>query len=103
MIKELKTSSSSAASRLYTETAYFSITTTPVFKAYVSVCTSHKITIKLDSKTLEQHLWTRKDIIWDMSKVINLLNVILAICYLSSKDVTLFFNSELSYSIWENC
>ena len=99
MFKELKASSPSAAPRLYTETVCFFTTTTPVLKACVSVCISCEITIKSDSETSKQHLQTRQDIIQNMSKVINLLNVVLAAHCLLSKDVTLFFNLEQSYSI----
>ena len=94
MIKELKAPSSLAASRLYAEAICFFITTTPVLKAHVLVYTSYEITIKSDSKTSEQHLQTEQDIVWDMFKVIDLLNVILVTCCLLSRDVTLFFNSE---------
>ena len=103
MIKELKASSPSAASRLYTEATCFFTTTTPMLKACVSACASYETTIKLDSETSEQRLQTRQDIIWDMSKVIDLLNVVLVTRCLLSEDVTLFFNSEQSHSIWENC
>ena len=102
MIKELKASSSLTASRLYTKTAHFFITTTSVLKACVSACASCEINIKSDSETSKQHLWTRQDIIHDMSKVIDLLNVILTVYSLSSKDVTLFFNLEQSCVTWEN-
>ena len=102
MIKELKASSSSAASRLYTETAHSFTNTTPMLKAHISAHTSCEITIKSDSETSEQHLQTEQDIIQNVSKVINLLNVVLVTCCLSSRDVTLFFNSEQSCFIWEN-
>ena len=58
MIKELKASSSSAVSRLYTETTHFFITITLVLKAHVSAHVSCEITIKLDSEISEQHLQT---------------------------------------------
>ena len=96
IIKELKASSSLAAPRLYTEAAHSFTTTMLVLEAHVSAHASQEITIKSDSETSEQHLWTRQDIIQDMSKVIGLLNVVLVTCYLSSRDVTLFFNSEQS-------
>ena len=98
-IKELKASSSLAAPRLYTEVTHFFTTLTPVLKAHVSAHVSYEITIKSDSETSEQHLQTRQDIIQDMSKVIDLLNVILITHCLLSRDVTLFFNSEQSCSI----
>ena len=103
IIKELKASSSSAVSRLYAEAACFSTNTTPVLKAHVSAHTSHEITIKSDSEISEQHLWTKQDIVQNMSKVIDLLNVVLVTHCLSSEDVTLFFDSEQSHFIWENC
>ena len=56
MIKELKAPSSSAVSKLYTETVCFFINTTLVLKAHVLACTSHEITIKLDSEISEQYL-----------------------------------------------
>ena len=59
IIKELKASSSSVASKLYTEITYFFITTTSVLKAYISAHVSCEITIKSDSKTLKQHLQTK--------------------------------------------
>ena len=93
-IKEFKASFSSVVSRLYAETAHFFITTTPVLKAHMLAHISCEITIKLDSETSEQHLQTRQGIIQDMSKVIDLLNMILVTHYLLSRDVTLFFNSE---------
>ena len=99
MIKELNAPSPSAAPRSYTETTQFFTTTTPVLKAHILVCVSCEITIKSDSETLKQHLQTRHDIIQNMSKVIDLLNLILVACCLSSRDVTLFFNSEQSCSI----
>ena len=102
MIKELKAPSPLAVSRSYAETACFFTTTTPTLKAHVLACASCEITIKSGSETLKQHLWTGQDIIWDMSKVIDLLNVVLAAHCLSSEDVTLFFNSEQSCFIWEN-
>ena len=94
MIKELKAPSPSAAPRLYTEAACSFTTTTPVLKAHVLACASYEITIKPGSETSEQRLQTRQDIIWDMSKVIGLLNVVLVTHHLLSRDVTLFFNSE---------
>ena len=99
MIKELKVSSSLAVSKLFAETTYFFTTTTLVLKAHILVCTFCEITIKSGSEISEQHLQTKQDIICDMSKVINLLNVILVICFLLSRDVTLFFNLEQSYFI----
>ena len=63
MIKELKASSSSEASRLYTEVTCSFTTITPRLKACVSAHVSYEITIKLDSETLKQHLWTGQDII----------------------------------------
>ena len=53
MIKELEASSSSAASKLYTEITHFFITTTPVLKACVLVCAFCEITIKSGSETLK--------------------------------------------------
>ena len=102
MIKELKASSSSAASRLYTEITCSSITTTLILKAHVLAHTSCEITIKSGSETLKQHLWTGQDIIQNVSKVISLLYMIIATHHLSSRDVTLFFNSEQSCSTWED-
>ena len=99
IIKELKASSSSVASKLYAKATCFFITITPVLKTCVSVSVSHELTIKSGSETSEQHLQTKQDIIQNVSKVIDLLNVILAACCLSSEDVTFFFNLELSYSI----
>ena len=63
MSKELKASSSSVAPRLYTETVYFFITTTPVLKADVPALTSYEIIIKSGSETSKQHLQTEQDII----------------------------------------
>ena len=63
MIKELKASSSSVASRSYTEATHFFTTITPVLEACVSVCASHEITIKSGSEILEQYLWTEQDIV----------------------------------------
>ena len=102
MIKELKASSSLAASRLYTEVTHSFTTTTPVLKAHVSAHASHEITIKSGSEISEQYLWTGQDIILNMSKVIDLLNVVLAGHFLSSRDVTLFFNLEQSHFMLEN-
>ena len=70
-----------------------------MLKAYVLAYTSYEITIKSDSETAEQHLQTGQDIVQNVSKVIDLLNVILVTCCLLSEDVTLFFNSEQSHSI----
>ena len=95
-IKELKASSFLAVSRLYTEITHFFTTTTHVLKACVLVCVSHEITIKSDSEISEQHLQTRQDIVQNVSKVINFLNVVLVTHYLSSRDVTIFFNLEQS-------
>ena len=53
MIKELKASSSSAVSRLYTEIICFFINTTLVLKAHVSACASYEITIKSGYETSE--------------------------------------------------
>ena len=99
IIKELKAPSSLAASRSYTETVCFIISTTSVLKAHVLVCASHEITIKSGSETLKQYLQTEQDTVQNVSKVINLLNVVLVTCCLSSRDVTLFFNLEQSCSI----
>ena len=96
IIKELKAPSSLAASRLYAKTTHFFINTTPMLEACVLAHASCEITIKSGSETLKQHLQTGQDIIWDRSKVIGLLNVVLATCCLSSRDVTIFFNSEWS-------
>ena len=96
MIKELKASSSSAVSRLYVEIICFFTTTTSVLEAHILACASQEITIKSGSETSEQHLQTEQDIVCDVSKVINLLNVILVTHCLSSRDVILFFNSEQS-------
>ena len=103
MIKELKASSSLAALRLYTETAYSIIITLSVLKAHILACVSCEITIKSDNKIIKQHLWTEQDIIHNMSKVINFLNMILVTHHFLSRDITLFFNSEQSHFIWENC
>ena len=99
MIKELKASSPPVASRLYTEAACSFTTTTPMLEAHVSAHTSCEIIIKSGSETSEQHLQTEQVIIQDMSKVIDLLNVVLVTCCLLSGDVTLFFNSEHLCSI----
>ena len=99
MIKELKALSSLAVFRSYAETTHSFITTTPVLKAHILACAFCEITIKSGSETLKQHLQTRQDIIQNMSKVIDLLNVILVACCLLSRDVNLFFNSEQSCSI----
>ena len=56
MIKELKAPSSSAASRLYTETVCFFTIITPVLEAHIPAHTSHEITIKSDSEISEQYL-----------------------------------------------
>ena len=89
-------------SRSYTETVYSFTTTTPVLKAHVLVCAFYEMTIKSDSEISEQHLQTGQDIVQDMSKVIDLLNIVLATHCLLSRDITLFFNLEQSHSIWEN-
>ena len=67
-----------------------------MLEAHVLTYISHKITIKSGSEISEQHLQTRQDIIQNMSKVIDLLNIVLVTCCLSSEDVTLFFNLEQS-------
>ena len=103
MIKELKAPSPLAASRSYTEAACSFINTTPVPKVYVTAHASCEITIKSGSEISEQYLQTGQNIIQNVFKVISLLNVVLVTCHLSSRDVTLFFNSEQSYFIWENC
>ena len=56
MIKELKASSLSAVSKLYTETTHFFITIISVLKAHVLAHISYEITIKSDSKISKQHL-----------------------------------------------
>ena len=96
MIKELKAPTPLKAPRLYAEAACFFITITLILKACVLACVSHEITMKPGSETPEQYLWTGKDIIEDVSKVIDLLNMVLAAHYLLSRDVTLFFDSEQS-------
>ena len=103
MIKELKASSPPAASRLYTKTVCSFTTTTSILNAHISAHTFYEITIKSGNKTPKQHLWTGQDIIQNMSKVIDLLNIVLVTHHLSSGDVTLFFNLEQSCFIWENC
>ena len=102
MIKELKAFSPLAVFRLYTEAIYFFTTITPVLKVYIWAHTFSEITIISGSETSEQYLQTRQDIIQAVSKVISLLNIILLTCCLSSRYITLFFDSEQSHFIWEN-
>ena len=56
MIKKLKTSSSLAVFKLYTEIIYFINIILFILEAQILVCVSYKIIIKLDSETLKQYL-----------------------------------------------